>query len=379
MADEVPVTTINFRHKSLTALPWDSKPQAPGIKQLCREVHSNLKSVTSTQGGGAHRHTALMMSAADYLQIAGVAFIVPIHPGAAPIHAAGARQAHAILETNRKFQAAILEFNLYLNVQLLVKNQILEAVPNRYLEILEDNDEEYDNVTIEQMMSHLITTYGSVSNSDLAENAKELDCEWDTNTELITIFSNYHKIQLFAADDDPISDKTLLGKASTAIRNAGILNMDLDTFHKRPKAEQTYDNFKKDLLLAYKIYKKNLTSTKAGYQSANAAVKIQDKVEDKSKNNKTNEPTHSSKDLWYCWSHGIMHAKMTNPDLAHNSDTCRYPAKGHDKTATLYNMRGGNNYFRHIPDNKAVYKHETYNDRKCKRKEKAEAEKKQDE
>jgi len=135
-----------------------------------------------------------------------------------------------------------------LNVQLLIKNQILEAIPSRYLEILEDNDEEYDNVTIEQMMSHLIATYGSISNSNLAENAKELDHKWDTSTELITVFSNYHKIQLFAADDDPISNKTLFGKATTATRNAGILNTDLDTFHKCPKAEQTYDIFKKDLL-----------------------------------------------------------------------------------------------------------------------------------
>jgi len=62
---------------------------------------------------------------------------------------------------------------------------------------------------------------------------------------------------------------------------------------------------------------------------------------------------------------------MTNPDLAHNSNTCKYPAKGHDKTATLYNMCGGNNYFCQIPNKKVVYKHEMYNDRKHKHKGKA--------
>ncbi len=367
MADEVPPTTINFRHKSLTALPKDSKPEAPDIKRLRKEVRNNLKSVYSTRGGGANGHTALMMSAADYLQLAGVAFTAPVHPGAAPIHAAGARQAHTILETNQKVQAAIQEFTLYLNMQLLIKNQILEAVPNRYLEILEDNEEEYNNVTIEQMMRHLITTYGSISNADLADNLKELDRDWSTDTELLTIFSHYRKVQLFAADDDPISDKTLLGKATTAIRNAGILNTDLDTFHKWPKVEQTYENFKTDLLVAYKIHKKNLTSAKAGYQSANVVIKT--KETDKA-NDKDHKPNHSSKDLWYCWSHGIMHAHMINPDTAHNSDDCKYPAKGHVKTATIYNMCGGNNYFRRIPDKKAIYQHTTYNDknRKCKEK-----------
>jgi len=68
-----------------------------------------------------------------------------------------------------------------------------------------------------------------------------------------------------------------------------------------------------------------------------------------------------------------MHKHMTNPESAHNSDQCKYPTKGHIKTATLYNMCGGNNYFRRIPAEKAVYKHETYNDKKRKRKEKEEA------
>jgi len=123
-----------------------------------------------------------MMKAAKYLLLASIAFNMPVHPGATPVHAPGACQAHTILDTNRKFQVDIQEFNFYLNVQLFVKNQILKAVPNRYLEILKDKEEEYNNVTIEQMMTHLITTYGSVSNADLANNLKELDWDWNTDT-----------------------------------------------------------------------------------------------------------------------------------------------------------------------------------------------------
>jgi len=235
-----------------------------------------------------------------------------------------------------KFQAAIQEFNLYLNIHLLVKNQILEAVPNCYLEILKDNEDEYNNLTIEQMMTHLNTTYGSISNANLAENLKELNQKWNTNTKLLTIFSHYHKIQLFAADDDPISDKTLLGKATAAICNTGILHTDLDTvhntFHKYPKAEQTYDNF------TYSCHTKYKRKTSLLPRPATKALiwLLRSKTKQKTKVRTTKqESTHSSKDLWYCCYHGIMHAKMTNPDLAHNSNTCKYPAKGHDKTVTL--------------------------------------------
>jgi len=124
MAKEVCLTMINFRHKSLTALPRDSKPDALDIKQpTLQRSMQQLKAIYSTCSRGANGHTALMMSLADYLQLASIAFTVPAHPGAAPVHATGACQAHTILETNQKFQAAIQEFNLYLNVQLLVKNR----------------------------------------------------------------------------------------------------------------------------------------------------------------------------------------------------------------------------------------------------------------
>ncbi len=219
------------------------------------------------------------------------------------------------------------------------------------------------------MMTHLTTTYGSVSNADLAENLEELDCNWNTNTELVTIFSHNHKVQLFVADNDPISNKTLLGKAAAAIHNTGILNTDLDTFHKCPKAEQTYDNFKK----AYSWHTKSTRNTSLLPRLATKALMWLSRSKTKQKTKvrtAKHEPTHSSKDLWYCYYHGIMHAKMTNPDLAQNSSTCKYPVKGLYKTVTLDNICGGNNYFCHIPNEKAVYKHEMYNGRKQKHKEK---------
>jgi len=57
MADEVPLTMINFRHKSLTALPKDSEPEVPDIKQLCKEVCNNLKVVHSTCGQSLWPHS----------------------------------------------------------------------------------------------------------------------------------------------------------------------------------------------------------------------------------------------------------------------------------------------------------------------------------
>jgi len=245
MTDETHTSTILLRHKTLTALPDNHEPRAEDIKKLTKEVRQNLKAIYTTCGGGAHSHLALMMSAADYLQLTGVPFIIPIHPGMAPHVPANATQ-FIIQEIHQRFQSDIQEFNLYHKVQLMVKMQILQAIPNRYLEILEDINNEYDNVMIEQMMTHLTTTYGAISHSNLEENLKELDKEWDPNTKLTIFFSCQHKIQQFAAT--PVPDKMLLLKAIIAIHTTRILNTDIDTFKKHLTIEQTYTNFKTDLL-----------------------------------------------------------------------------------------------------------------------------------
>jgi len=86
-------------HKMLTPLPNDCKPQAEDIKKLTKEVCQNLNAVYTTQGGGAHGHLVLMMSAADYLQITGVPFVIPLHPGIAPVIPANATQ-YIIQETS---------------------------------------------------------------------------------------------------------------------------------------------------------------------------------------------------------------------------------------------------------------------------------------
>jgi hypothetical protein len=73
-------------------------------------------SISSTRGGGAHGHLTLTVSDLQYLAIAGIAFDVPAHPGAAPAHAAAATVTQ-ITETNRAYTASLKEFNVYVAVQ----------------------------------------------------------------------------------------------------------------------------------------------------------------------------------------------------------------------------------------------------------------------
>jgi len=356
MAGEAWSSHVFLRHETLTKLPNDREPRPQDIQTLKKEVCENLKGIYTARGGGAHGHLALVMTDADYraISINNVPFEIPIHPGDSPQHAPNATE-FEMQETYQKFDAEIRDFHLYWKVQLIIKIQILEAVPNQFTEILEDVEDGYSNVTIMQLMNHLISTYGTITLWDLAENLNELDREWDPDTGIMTLFRTQRKVQQFALlGNDPISDMTLLIKAIRAVRNTGLFETEFFTFDRRPLVEQTYTNFKTDFLLADQRRRAKRATTannNTGYHNANVPKSTVSETTKK-------QPIGIMEGFSYCWSHGLVpHHCMTNPRSAHTSQTCKHPAKGHVKEATLQNMCGGNNVIQRLPNEKSVFQH----------------------
>ena len=60
------------------------KPTNTTLQLLQRQIYTNARSVPSTRGGGLLGHLAVVMNDAEYLARAGVAFIIPLHPGPPP-------------------------------------------------------------------------------------------------------------------------------------------------------------------------------------------------------------------------------------------------------------------------------------------------------
>ena len=81
-------TSMPFPHPVLT--PIVGEPTVLTIRKLRREIFANAASVHSPRGGGSNGHLALVMTPVAYLARATVAYVDPVHPGAAPDHAEGA-------------------------------------------------------------------------------------------------------------------------------------------------------------------------------------------------------------------------------------------------------------------------------------------------
>lgn len=68
-------------------MPINGKPTDTTLQQLQLQLFTNACSVascTSTCGSGLYGHLAMFLNDADYVARAGIAFMVPVHPGLTP-------------------------------------------------------------------------------------------------------------------------------------------------------------------------------------------------------------------------------------------------------------------------------------------------------
>ena len=106
------IYNTNFPHPTLTPLS-NNTPTGATLRILHQELNANAIAVPSIRGNGTLGHLALVTSAANYLLLATVPFIAPVHPGIAPVHAANATGAQ-ITKVNRQFAADGKEHTLYI-------------------------------------------------------------------------------------------------------------------------------------------------------------------------------------------------------------------------------------------------------------------------
>jgi hypothetical protein len=118
------------------------------------------------------------MEPATYLARAGVPFVAPNHPGGQPVYAPNAMVAQ-ITATNRTYDAALAEFRRYEEIREAIRQQILQAVEATYHDVLADEAFGYAEVTIPQILTHLRTTYATLTDDDLETNRNKLFTPWN--------------------------------------------------------------------------------------------------------------------------------------------------------------------------------------------------------
>jgi hypothetical protein len=264
------------------------------------------------------------MPAAEYLALTNEAFVIPVYPGENPVHPQGAN-GPVITEINRAHLSNTTQFNTYREVENGLKEMILTAVPNTFIQVLDHHLFGYSQVTALQLLTHLDTKYGKVTNRDLANNLEQMGKQWDPSSPLDDLWTQIQAARNYAAPTSEINDTYALLSAEKNLLNSGVFNTAFDQWRIKPQEDQTYEN----LMEHFNNADINRLLTKTVADAGYSATKLPN---DNNKENKAG----SIKGFHYCWSHGI------NP--THMGKNCRNPKEGHINNATITDIQGGCNF-----------------------------------
>ena len=386
----------SFPYSKLTKIV--GKPDYTSVARLKNELCANAVSVPSARGNGRLGHVALVIGTPAYNARVGPEAIAadpanpnalnwtdPPNPGPNPVYPAppppGAPTAMQINAANNTFNNAKREFDTHVAVNVTLKSMLVAAVEQDYLSFLEDDEFGLAQVSIVQIMNHLMTTYGEVTDNDLRANRLTLESPWTPTDSMDPLWKLGTEAQRLARQGgNPISDEELLRLHRSAIDASGVFAMDMAFWDRRPLAERSLPTFRTHFNEANKRRSQAVpsnvgayTKTEGGANSLTGAGKafaaagsgtpasLQHVIAAVNKSapstNHGGTPAKGSilfssdGQYWgYCWSHGL------GPDGSHTSASCRSKLNGHQQDATIIDMKGGNNSVRRPKGQFSLYR-----------------------
>ncbi len=356
-----PSITANFPYPILTPFASDrSPPNHASLLTLQRELNANAMSVHSNRGGGRHGHLTLTVTATRYLEIAGAAnaFDIPDAPPnepAIPVAATAAQTSELV----RRHQVRLRDFQQYHDTDKALVRAIIAATPLTYIETLSDPELGFAHVTALQLLTHLRSTYGTITAADRDSYHERMRTPWSPPTPIETLFKQLEDGKRMAAlANEPIADSQLVRIGQSLIFKTGLFPDGCREWRLKSDDDQTWPNFKSHFARHDRDRLETATTASAGYAGA-----VQPVIEAPTATGtalaatalpsgpelialltelaafRKNQPTNSTRPTTqrgYCWTHG------STTNNAHTSATCRNKAPGHVDTATWRNKCGGN-------------------------------------
>ena len=346
-----------------------TRPTYASILAARISLNSNATTIASSAGGGLHGHLALVMTEAEYLALTGVAFIVPVAPPEL-VHAAGATAAN-IIEDNRLHKSASAEFQRYHYTDQALRQQLIAATPEVYIQAVKDPLLGFGRVTTLTILTHLRTTYGEITAEDLEANQLRMATDWNPPTPIEDLFEQLRSGEAFAVDGgDPPSEPRLVRLGYSIIQKTGLFEVACREWRYKPQVDKTFANLQLHFKKGDRDRQLTITSGTAGYHGAHnvaaqptvpitpatemAALKLQIETltaamaaASYASPNAVPRTVYTAPTMaatiataatgtpTYCWTHG------TSTNSRHTSATCMNPAEGHQTTATMENPMGG--------------------------------------
>ena len=220
------------------------QPSIRDITQLKRELTKISASVSTGLGGGKHGHVGIVIPKDKYIKVSegGAEFDIPTHPGHYPDTVSSVAATRD--KQFAKHKALIAEYEVCTGVVNAMKEKIVEAVDEEWLEEINDKILGFQNVPVTQMFEHLVERAGELDYIDLQEMKQERDAPWNTNEHIVTYFTKVERAVKRMKDKIKMDEKELLSNALYTIKESGEMEHALRTWDKKDEADKTWKECK---------------------------------------------------------------------------------------------------------------------------------------
>ena len=143
----------------------EGKLSFPILKKIKDEIKCNAASVYSELGGGAHGHLGLVLTVTEYAHVSATPYVRSTMPAALNIPLGTTAHESLRLRENHKE-----EKRLFIEVTDLEKaliKMLSRTIPSMYLMHFRNEFSSAINARIPVILSHLLDTYGRVTEDDL--------------------------------------------------------------------------------------------------------------------------------------------------------------------------------------------------------------------
>ena len=136
--------------------------------------------------------------------------------------------------------------------------QLSHAVPEIYLKCFKDPNSNAFNATIQTILEYLFTTYGKITDDELREKEVNLSAQvFDITQPMIQLYDAVKNLQQIAkASLNDYTNAQILSIGITLIKNMNYFERGLTDWFVKPKADNTWMNFKAHFEKEYNALKK---------------------------------------------------------------------------------------------------------------------------
>jgi len=179
----------------------------------------------------------------------------------------------------RQYKATIAKLSLTVTMNEELKKLILAAVDQLFLASLDDDTFGFAQVSVTNMLTHLQTTYGTITCADLEANCASIATLWSLANPIKLLWECLCEVQYIATvGNDPFTNQAIIDLTFLLLKSTGVFTLSCDMWFIHLAANKTLTEFHIFFTTENKECLHKLTTGQGGFHRANAATILGNKL-----------------------------------------------------------------------------------------------------